>query len=655
MQEVPLYFYPQQLPKKRKPKNDDGDVVESSEEKNGMANDENDGQSSAAEEEEFRSLLGPTPLRSNGHSTSTTLRRQRQQQQQQQQQRFMKPLSITTVQEYDASSTTTVVRLPSVHVISSSSFHRNNRIKSWRCSNFCCPCGGCGGGDDCCCCSFPCCYWWCFVSWWSRFIWFIVVITAVIYVVQQQQEKESTILSSSTSTSATSKTNKHPITTTTYDDYDDDDILFLAGSTSSSSSSNTYSAHIISNDYTSITSIDDIVTRSNKVPVQCLDFMGRSSHREKNNKKLQDCPCSNSFQEMNEQPNKNNTRVVPVPRTLPGWDAMHQTNIQLSSSGINTVDETTDTPQQQAQQQSSSSARTTTRRPNVIFLGDSITERWHGTKNLGRVETQDTKETAQTFSKLFQQSQQPSPSPKEEEEEEEVTSRTIYGVPLGIAGDQTPNLLWRIQNGELPPSYHGEQSRQIFVVLIGTNDLSKDYCSPENVVIGILYIVEWILQRYSSSSKNNNNNNNNKNDDTQILLHGLLPRTNNQDGYLNKGIFRGGAGTGGSSSSSSSWGHYFSDGKGVSNDDDFADEEEGPILWPVIQAINEELESYAMFRDNVEYFETDVFIKNANDVSRTKWQIDLDLMPDGLHPSSRGYELWGRQIQSKLHEMLDQG
>jgi lysophospholipase L1-like esterase len=32
-------------------------------------------------------------------------------------------------------------------------------------------------------------------------------------------------------------------------------------------------------------------------------------------------------------------------------------------------------------------------------------------------------------------------------------------------------------------------------------------------------------------------------------------------------------------------------------------------------------------------------------------QIDLDLMPDGLHPSARGYRLWGGEIKNKLKEI----
>jgi lysophospholipase L1-like esterase len=44
--------------------------------------------------------------------------------------------------------------------------------------------------------------------------------------------------------------------------------------------------------------------------------------------------------------------------------------------------------------------------------------------------------------------------------------------------------------------------------------------------------------------------------------------------------------------------------------------------------------------------ETNVFCKDADNCT----QIDVELMPDGLHPSPKGYKLWGREIKTMLKE-----
>lgn len=47
------------------------------------------------------------------------------------------------------------------------------------------------------------------------------------------------------------------------------------------------------------------------------------------------------------------------------------------------------------------------------------------------------------------------------------------GLPLGVAGDTAPNVLWRILHGELP--YYLKP--QVFWIVLGTNDLAIKQCS----------------------------------------------------------------------------------------------------------------------------------------------------------------------------------
>merc|ERR1712183_132269 len=68
---------------------------------------------------------------------------------------------------------------------------------------------------------------------------------------------------------------------------------------------------------------------------------------------------------------------------------------------------------------------------DVVFLGENIVELWAGrsisynsTFSIG---------VGDIFSKKFKDK-----------------NRKFKGIPLGIAGDTAPNVLWRIQNGEIP-------------------------------------------------------------------------------------------------------------------------------------------------------------------------------------------------------------
>lgn len=159
-------------------------------------------------------------------------------------------------------------------------------------------------------------------------------------------------------------------------------------------------------------------------------------------------------------------------------------------------------------------------------------------------------------------------------------------------------MLWRINNGELP----GKLNPAVFWLLIGTNDIGKTWCSPELVVIGIIRIVEEIRRKKPAAT---------------VVINGLLPRTFDKGGYVAK-VGR------------------------------------APRLkvsvWEDIKAINDELKFYASYRDRVEFFETSVFFKDSK-APTAKLQIDHELMPDNLHPSSKGYRLWGEEIVAKLREL----
>lgn len=103
----------------------------------------------------------------------------------------------------------------------------------------------------------------------------------------------------------------------------------------------------------------------------------------------------------------------------------------------------------------------------VVFLGDSITEGWQA--------------------QIFQQ---------------------FYGhraaINLGIGGDATQGMLWRLENGHWPANLRP----QLIVLMIGTNNVGYG-SSAENTAYGVGAIVAK-LQQLSPNSR--------------ILLLGLLPR-----------------------------------------------------------------------------------------------------------------------------------
>jgi lysophospholipase L1-like esterase len=111
----------------------------------------------------------------------------------------------------------------------------------------------------------------------------------------------------------------------------------------------------------------------------------------------------------------------------------------------------------------------------LVFLGDSITQRWQSD---GRY----------TWDNHY---------------------APLHAVNLGINGDRTEHLLWRIEDGNL----EGMRPR-VVVLLIGTNNTYMN--GDEQIVEGVMAIVSQVEGRLP---------------DTQLLLLGILPKSpRNDDG-----------------------------------------------------------------------------------------------------------------------------
>lgn len=115
-------------------------------------------------------------------------------------------------------------------------------------------------------------------------------------------------------------------------------------------------------------------------------------------------------------------------------------------------------------------------RPNLIFLGDSITQDWED----------NGPEDWRNFVPRWQR---------------------FYGdrnaINLGFKGDTTSSLLWRIRNGETDGI-----TPKVAVILIGANNLGRLHWSAVDTVLGIDVIIAELRRRLPA---------------TRILLLGVLP------------------------------------------------------------------------------------------------------------------------------------
>jgi len=104
---------------------------------------------------------------------------------------------------------------------------------------------------------------------------------------------------------------------------------------------------------------------------------------------------------------------------------------------------------------------------DVAFVGDSITARWRGSEN---------------WNKHW---------------------GSYRAVNMGIGGDQTQHVLWRLRNGDLD----GYKAK-LFVVMIGTNNMWGRDADPAEAAAGVKAVIDLIQSKHPES---------------KILLMSILP------------------------------------------------------------------------------------------------------------------------------------
>jgi len=116
----------------------------------------------------------------------------------------------------------------------------------------------------------------------------------------------------------------------------------------------------------------------------------------------------------------------------------------------------------------------------VVFVGDSITQGWN--KN-GAEPWQDTWEGRHTLN-------------------------------LGVSGDKTQHVLWRLEHGQLEALAAENNDVRAVVVMIGTNNSNGDECTAEEIAAGIEAIVRAVRKALPKS---------------KVLLLSIFPRSEKPD------------------------------------------------------------------------------------------------------------------------------
>ncbi|HOB76366.1 MAG TPA: platelet-activating factor acetylhydrolase IB subunit [Phycisphaerae bacterium] len=211
-----------------------------------------------------------------------------------------------------------------------------------------------------------------------------------------------------------------------------------------------------------------------------------------------------------------NTAIVPVSRPEEWWNKRHESMNERVRQG--NVD--------------------------LIFIGDSITHGWEGAG----------KEVwAERYAKR-------------------------NAVNLGISGDRTQHVLWRLDHGNID----GIQPK-VAVVMIGTNNSNKEDHTVAQIAEGVTAIVKKLREKLP---------------ETKILLLGIFPRgaePNNQRGKI----------------------------------------------LQVNQILNKLADGRHVW-----------FIDFGYKFVDAKGNIPKDIMPDYLHLTKEGYQIWADSIEGKLAELM---
>lgn len=224
---------------------------------------------------------------------------------------------------------------------------------------------------------------------------------------------------------------------------------------------------------------------------------------------------------------------------------------------------------------------------DVIFLGDSITQGWEGQK---------------AWQEHF---------------------GSFKPVNLGISGDQTGHVLWRITDGHeldnLKP--------KLAVIMIGTNNTGAH--SAQQIAGGIKAIVEELKRQKP---------------DIRILLLGVFPRGSSGDAERSL--------------------EQISEGIKPINEELKKEKPDLKRLNALVRTLEQQKGTIPAEKLNRKIAEINGIIAKLDD-GKTVFYKDIskellaqngglsgEIMPDYLHLSPKGYDLWGKAIKGDIEKLL---
>ncbi len=150
---------------------------------------------------------------------------------------------------------------------------------------------------------------------------------------------------------------------------------------------------------------------------------------------------------------------------------------------------------------------------------------------------------------------------------------------IGIGGDTTENVLWRLENGEVDGL-----NPKVAVVLIGTNNFGLEGHAPDAVAKGVAAVVQTLRRKLPS---------------TKIILLAIFPR----------------------------------------------DEKPTADIRKKIKTVNEQI---ARLDDR----KTVRFLDIGPKLSNPDGSLSKEVMPDFLHLSEKGYQIWADAMAPLLKELV---
>lgn len=225
---------------------------------------------------------------------------------------------------------------------------------------------------------------------------------------------------------------------------------------------------------------------------------------------------------------------------------------------------------------------------DVVFLGDSITHGWEGQQ------------------KAWQEH-----------------FGAFNPVNLGIGGDQTGHVLWRITDGKELENLKPKAA----VIMIGTNNTGGH--TAEQIAGGIKAIVEE-LKRQKPGIK--------------VLVLGVFPRGNGNDAERTV--------------------EQIAEAVKPINEELKKDKPDVKLLNAAVRQLGQSRGTIPAAKLNKKIAEINAIIAKLDD-GKTVFYKDIgkefldqsgglsgDIMPDYLHLSGKGYDLWGKAIKADVEKML---